>query len=158
MQLKDHFSRDVANDVESVFLIAKSNCAFINYKTEAVCSAAQEKFHDSRFQGVRLVCRLRRGVVPAGGGISTTSPGRSEDDDSKIAESGAKPETGPAENKTLSLEKVPNRYFVVKSLTVEDLESSKQSGIWATQTHNEVNFNRAYEVSFLHFIGSWMTY
>ena len=97
-------------------------------------------------------------MVPAGGGISTTSPGRSEDDDSKIAESGAKPETGPAENKTLSLEKVPNRYFVVKSLTVEDLESSKQSGIWATQTHNEVNFNRAYEVSFLHFIGSWMTY
>ena len=147
VQLKDHFSRDVANDVESVFLIAKSNCAFINYKTEAVCSAAQEKFHDSRFQGVRLVCRLRRSVVPAGGGISATSPGRGEDDDTKIAESAAKPETDPAENKSLSLEKVPNRYFVVKSLTVEDLESSKQSGIWATQTHNEANLNRAYEVS-----------
>lgn len=164
MQLKDHFSCDVANDIESVFLIAKSNCAFINYKTEAVCSAAQEKFHDSRFQGVRLVCRLRRGVVPTGGGISATSPGRSEDDDSsKIAESAANPETGPAENKTSSLEKMPNRYFVVKSLTVEDLESSKQSGIWATQTHNEANLNRAYEVSlplsrFQYSSGRWMTY
>jgi len=40
-----------------------------------------------------------------------------------------------------------DRYFVVKSLTVEDLELSKQSGIWATQTHNETNLNQAFEVS-----------
>lgn len=40
-----------------------------------------------------------------------------------------------------------DRYFIVKSLTVEDLELSKQSGIWATQTHNETNLNHAFEVS-----------
>jgi hypothetical protein len=43
--------------------------------------------------------------------------------------------------------RVPNRYFILKSLTVEDLGISRQSGIWATQTHNEENLNRAFEVS-----------
>src|ERR1700759_3915489 len=61
MDLKDHFARDATNDIESVFLISKSNCAFVNYKTESSCAAAMNRFHDSRFQGVRLVCRLRRG-------------------------------------------------------------------------------------------------
>ena len=41
----------------------------------------------------------------------------------------------------------PNdRYFIVKSLTVEDLELSVRTGIWATQSHNEEAFNKAYEV------------
>lgn len=40
-----------------------------------------------------------------------------------------------------------DRYFIVKSLTVEDLELSKQSGIWATQSHNEAAMNQAFEVS-----------
>src|SRR3978361_1875901 len=61
IDLKDHFSRDAIDDIESVFLISKSNCAFVNYKAEASCAAAMTRFHDSRFQGVRLVCRLRRG-------------------------------------------------------------------------------------------------
>lgn len=43
--------------------------------------------------------------------------------------------------------RVCNRYFILKSLTVEDLEISWQSGIWATQTHNEESLNRAFEVS-----------
>jgi hypothetical protein len=43
--------------------------------------------------------------------------------------------------------RVSNRYFILKSLTVEDLGISRQSGIWATQTHNEENLNRAFEVS-----------
>ncbi|KAJ4344455.1 uncharacterized protein N0V89_012197 [Didymosphaeria variabile] len=32
--LKDHFSRDATKDIESLFLISKSNCAFVNYRTE----------------------------------------------------------------------------------------------------------------------------
>lgn len=40
-----------------------------------------------------------------------------------------------------------DRYFIVKSLTVEDLELSKQSGIWATQSHNEAAMNQAFEVT-----------
>ncbi|KAF3919374.1 hypothetical protein ABW21_db0205584 [Orbilia brochopaga] len=46
--LKDYFATE---QIESVFLISKSNCAFVNYKTEAACNDAMRKFHDSRFQG-----------------------------------------------------------------------------------------------------------
>lgn len=157
VDLKDHFSQGVSSDIESVFLISKSNCAFINYKTEDVCSAAQARFHDSRFQGVRLVCRLRRGVIPNGSGGSTSvsssgsSPAKNEgcETPSKASE---KPEAvdSSEDHSVAPPERLPNRYFIVKSLTSEDLESSRQSGIWATQTHNEVTLNRAYEVSFPH--------
>lgn len=163
VELKDHFSQDMSDDIESVFLISKSNCAFINYKTEAVCSAAQAKFHDSRFQGVRLVCRLRRRVIPNGSpasgerssGSSSISPVKSEvksevyDSPSKTSARSSSDADGTEEQLSSSLERVPNRYFIVKSLTMDDLEASRQSGIWATQTHNEVNLNRAYDVRFL---------
>lgn len=42
--------------------------------------------------------------------------------------------------------RVPEKYFVVKSLTLQDLEASVRNGVWATQSHNEVALNRAYEV------------
>lgn len=38
-------------------------------------------------------------------------------------------------------------FFIVKSLTVEDLELSARNGIWATQAHNEAALNKAYEVN-----------
>lgn len=48
---------------------------------------------------------------------------------------------------SLSHTRVPSRYFIVKSLSVDDLEISRQNSIWATQTHNEKQLNEAYEVS-----------
>ena len=44
------------------------------------------------------------------------------------------------------LRKVPDRYFIMKSLTVEDMELSVRNNIWATQAHNEETLNKAYEV------------
>jgi hypothetical protein len=46
-----------------------------------------------------------------------------------------------------AIEKVKEKFFVVKSLTVEDLERSVHSGVWATQAHNEDALNRAHKVS-----------
>lgn len=43
--------------------------------------------------------------------------------------------------------KVFDKYFVLKSLTVEDMDLSVRNGIWATQAHNEEALNKAYEVS-----------
>lgn len=40
-----------------------------------------------------------------------------------------------------------DRYFILKSLTVEDLELSVRTGIWATQSHNEETLNNAFKVS-----------
>jgi hypothetical protein len=39
-----------------------------------------------------------------------------------------------------------DRFFVLKSLTVEDLELSVRTNIWATQSHNEEILNSAYKV------------
>ena len=156
VDLKDHFAREATDDIESVFLISKSNCAFVNYKTEASCAAAMTRFHDSRFQGVRLVCRLRRGSISPSPGVPSspaaavaTGPDRgsapaamaeSEAQETRqgTSEETAKPSGAPAKEK----------FFIVKSLTVEDLELSAKNGIWATQAHNEAALNAAFEVIF----------
>lgn len=158
IDLKDHFSKDATEDIESVFLISKSNCAFVNYKTEASCAAAMTRFHDSRFQGVRLVCRLRRGssspATPATSLVQpvTQLPDGVGESDEKQEESGGQQDTVTGDAVTAepeSVDKVKEKFFVVKSLTVEDLERSVNSGIWATQAHNEEALNKAYNVSTL---------
>jgi hypothetical protein len=171
MDLKDHFSQDATNDIESVFLISKSNCAFVNYKSAAACVAALARFHDSRFQGVRVVCRLRKGFTAPGSGPGSASASASgvlgaagqsnprprddvapapATDPGPVLEDIA-PDVPPATGNDPAPARVVDRYFIVKSLTTEDLELSKQSGIWATQSHNEVSMNQAYEVSMMYF-------
>jgi hypothetical protein len=165
VDLKDHFSKEARDDIESVFLISKSNCAFVNYKTEASCAAAMTRFHDSRFQGVRLVCRLRRGSS------STATPSQSMTqrstetlaDGEPAEQTSAEPMVGGDQTITAepdSMDKVPEKFFVVKSLTVEDLERSVTSGIWATQAHNESTLNKAFQVSrgvaCLHSAADWI--
>jgi hypothetical protein len=39
-----------------------------------------------------------------------------------------------------------DKFFIVKSLTLQDLELSVRNGIWATQSHNEEALNKAFEV------------
>ena len=154
--LKDHFSRDAMRDIESVFLISKSNCAFVNYRTEESCAAAMSRFHDSRFQGVRLVCRLRRTPAAATPGVPTGPAALSSPTATTQTQTGLeavaqnRAESSKAEEATRHLEgaeKIIDKYFVVKSLTIEDLELSARNGIWATQSHNEEALNKAYEAS-----------
>ncbi|KAF2759360.1 hypothetical protein EJ05DRAFT_485388 [Pseudovirgaria hyperparasitica] len=155
--LKDHFSRDATTDIESLFLISKSNCAFVNYRTETSCTAAMHRFHDSRFYGVRLVCRLRRSAAPTSGvptGPSAMSDGRasgpspdltsmSSETVVDIAQEGKNPIAGMVNGETTT-NRMPEKFFIVKSLTMQDLEQSVQNGIWATQSHNEQALNTAY--------------
>ena len=44
-ELKEFFALDA---LESIFLIRKSNCAFVNYKTEEACNLALSTFNDKR--------------------------------------------------------------------------------------------------------------
>lgn len=39
-----------------------------------------------------------------------------------------------------------DKFFIMKSLTVEDMELSVRNSIWATQAHNEEALNTAFEV------------
>ncbi|KAK2768776.1 YTH domain-containing protein 1 [Arachnomyces sp. PD_36] len=151
IDLRDHFFQDVNNCIESVFLISKSNCAFVNYKTDEACVEAMTKFHDSRFQGIKLVCRLRRGSIRPGLGTPINSSSTSQSEGTPLEGDGrqeAKTEAGQTnEEGQSSPSKMKDRYFVVKSLTIEDLELSRESGVWATQTHNEDALNQAYKTA-----------
>ncbi|KAJ6086899.1 hypothetical protein N7467_005813 [Penicillium canescens] len=154
MDLKDHFSQDATNDIESVFLISKSNCAFVNYKSAAACVTALARFHDSRFQGVRVVCRLRKGFSAPGSAPTASSVNPRPRPEDIATEPGDEPtitseisSASPATGQQPPPARVVDRYFIVKSLTVEDLELSGQSGIWATQSHNEAAMNQAYETA-----------
>lgn len=164
IDLKDHFSREATKDIESVFLISKSNCAFINYKTDAACTAAMLRFHDNRFKGVRLVCRLRRDSATSTSGSIVTRERLNASSETLSSGEGAGLEnnetvsdgTGPSFRGESSdtgkgkdedaRDKLKNRVFILKSLTVEDLDLSVKNGVWSTQSHNEKNLNRAFEV------------
>lgn len=117
------------------------------------------RFHDSRFQGVRLVCRLRRnsGASPAPGvptGPAALTPAvahtqtafeaitQNREISSKALREAAAESLRAGE---LSVQ-VHDKYFIMKSLTVEDMELSVRNSIWATQAHNEDALNKAYDV------------
>ncbi|KAL2046018.1 hypothetical protein N7G274_001465 [Stereocaulon virgatum] len=155
--LKDHFSRDATKVIDSVFLISKSNCAFVNYRTEAACAAAMTRFHDSRFQGVRLVCRLRRNSsasstpgAPVGPAALMPSMAYTQTAFEAITQN-REVSSKASEDEALRSgdpnTKVKDKYFVMKSLTVEDMELSVRNGIWATQSHNEDALNKAYKTA-----------
>ncbi|KAL5408148.1 hypothetical protein PMIN04_011511 [Paraphaeosphaeria minitans] len=161
ISLKDHFSREATKDIESLFLISKSNCAFVNYRTETSCTAAMHRFHDSRFNGVRLVCRLRRSSAPAAGvptgpsamvGTQLTNPSpptSPRDDQGEESQPGTEDKVAvhKSDGDVGESPSAPDRYFIVKSLTLQDLELSLRNGIWATQSHNEDALNDAFETA-----------
>ena len=66
----------------------------------------------------------------------------SEQDESETEEM----PTATEETEIQARAKAPEKFFVVKSLTLQDLEASVRNGIWATQAHNEEALNKAYEV------------
>jgi hypothetical protein len=171
MSLVHHVCKE-APGLESLFLISKSNCAFANFKDESSCVAAQQKLHDSKFQSVRLVSRLRKNTVegatgltaPTGPAAEGSQPAAAEDA-SPRTDSASDPKEGtsaptstsetslgaPASNtddgvRTMSPPQ-KDKFFILKSLTMEDLELSVQTGIWATQSHNEEVLNKAFAVS-----------
>ena len=135
----------------------RSNCAFVNYRTEAACVAAMNRFHDSRFNGVRVVCRLRRGSgSTVGASPVEQSPTTVLPDgpavDSMAIDGSAEPtivgmptQTDSTSRSDTPNDKVPEKFFIVKSLTLQDLEASVRNGIWATQSHNEKALNTAFE-------------
>ncbi|KFY19599.1 hypothetical protein V493_07896 [Pseudogymnoascus sp. VKM F-4281 (FW-2241)] len=159
VDLKDHFAQDATEDILSVFLISKSSCAFVNYKTEETCSAAMARFHDSRLKGVRLVCRLRRSAASVPGGVPTgpaalvatggkaevdSGPGDADGDVDREEDEGG--DGAPTVDDGADVP-AKDKYFIVKSLTVEDLEMSVRNGVWATQSHNEAALDKAYKTA-----------
>ena len=117
------------------------------------------RFHDSRFQGVRLVCRLRRSSsapspgVPTGPAALMPVVAQSQTAIEAIAQnreiSSRAEELAQAGSREGGTTKAVDKYFIMKSLTVEDMELSVRNSIWATQSHNEDALNKSFEVGTL---------
>ena len=149
MNLVLHVCKE-APGLESVFLMSKTNCAFANFKDEETCAVAQAKIHDSRFQNVGLTSRLRRNSI--GAAASAPTPAEASSDpivSSESASSAKEDDAEAAEAERDDSASTKDKFFVVKSHTVEDLELSMRNGIWATQSHNEAAFNKAYHACYL---------
>jgi len=167
MSLVHHVCKE-AEELESLFLISKSNCAFANFKDEQASIAAQRKLHDSKFHSVRLVSRLRKSTVEGPAGLTApTGPAASTAQGDAPAETATGEEDGEEEGTRNPLpvaasghgehglanapavessHPLRDRFFVLKSLTIEDIELSARTGIWATQSHNEATLNKAFKV------------
>jgi hypothetical protein len=163
MSLVHHVCKEAAG-LESLFLISKSNCAFANFKDEASCMAAQQRLHDSNFQLVRLVSRLRKSTVEgtsgqtAPTGPAATSPSSQPVSSDPPPSSPPSTSVNPSSTKEEGVEthntpvadgsqQQKDKFFILKSLTVEDLDLSIRNGVWATQSHNEEALNKAFGVS-----------
>jgi hypothetical protein len=136
-----------------------------------------DRFHNSRFQGVRLVCKPRHSTSVSGSshslGPTNRSSGNIFETSPQIADSKSlsgpvivdgsashSPKKEPQQDVAVNLDgvnrygeqssldpaRVPEKYFVVKSLTLQDLEASVRSGVWASQSRNKATLNHAYEV------------
>ncbi|KAJ2989098.1 hypothetical protein NUW58_g3640 [Xylaria curta] len=160
MSLVHHVCKETAG-LESLFLISKSNCAFANFKNETSCVTAQQKLHDSKFQSVRLVSRLRKSTVEGTSGqTAPTGPAATVSPSVQSISSDLTPLASPsnalspkedgAEAKNDIITdgaRRTDKFFILKSLTVEDLELSIRNGVWATQSHNEETLNGAFVAS-----------
>jgi hypothetical protein len=166
--LKDHFSRGATSEIQSIFLIAKSNCAFVNYRSEFSCVTAVERFNGSELHSIRLVCRPKRSSANTGNAstiagspkpaVNPNSAPKGLDRavaidellDPVIVDSAS---TAPGTTDTLMAlpnpvaAKAPKLFFVLKSLTLQDLVASVRDGVWATQAHNESKLNQAFNAA-----------
>ncbi|CAG8509461.1 2846_t:CDS:10 [Ambispora gerdemannii] len=166
-ELQEFFADE---SMESVFLIKKSNCAFVNYKTHEAVVEAEKKYNDAEFKDIKLVCRPRKNnpsdfknkidaltaitsqntplLTPSEAG-STTSSARSQRSSLPPPRQRFGPTShasmSPASSVSSNKPSPPNRYFILKSLTQDDLDISVESGVWATQPHNETFLNKAFK-------------
>ncbi|CAG8479064.1 4118_t:CDS:10 [Rhizophagus irregularis] len=165
-ELKEFFADE---NMESVFHIKRSNCAFVNYKTYEAVMEAVHKYNEMEFKGIKLVCRPRKQTPAdlklkteslsalisentppptpseAGSTASSTRSRRSSLPPRQRIRQPSIASMSPASSVSSLKPSSQNRYFILKSLTQDDLDISVKSGYWATQPHNEAALNKAFK-------------
>lgn len=63
------------------------------------------------------------------------------------AQSGTGTHSFASTNSSFLVRNFPKRYFILKSSTIEELDVSKQTGLWSTQPHNEPILDQAFRTS-----------
>lgn len=145
VDVKDYFSQGAKGDIQSIRLLSRTNCAFVNYSTEGACEAASRRFDDSRMLGFRISCRVRLSPDQL-----SAQQGLPNEPSSSL-----RPQADLAEmTKNFGEQRItnsPTKYFIIKSLTEQDVVASVLDGQWSTQAHNEKTLNEAFKVCLLIF-------
>ncbi|KAF8260276.1 YT521-B-like domain-containing protein [Lactarius quietus] len=182
-ELRDFFNQlpedkeQIYGGVSTVFLISRSNCAFVNFDSQAQLEAATARFNGQSIRPddqrcPRLVCRVRRreddlmaGVgAQRGSGMhikwvkeqrarvrreQADKVGSPKDMEGHISTCPnlSRSPSIASTNSDILTRYFPQRYFILKSLTQSDLDRSVHKNIWATQRHNEEILDQAYRTS-----------
>lgn len=159
----------------SIFIISRSSCAFVNYDSQEALDRACAYFHGRPLRPKancpRLVCRPRKiedaeyaGVAAQRGKCvhlnwykqqmqtlrqdptsldQNAQDGGQEDTLSLLSE-----RSFTSTNSSLLRQPLfKERFFILKSRTLEALEMARDSGFWATQPHNEPVLDQAFRNS-----------
>ncbi|KAI9339168.1 YT521-B-like domain-containing protein [Zopfochytrium polystomum] len=105
--------------VKTLNYVQRTHSCFLQFESDDEADRFISTFDGVCFQGHKLICRIRQ--------ISQT-------------------QFSPPPALTDML-RYKDRFFIVKSLSVEDIRISLQTGLWATQLKNEPVLNRAYATS-----------
>ncbi|KAF7296701.1 hypothetical protein HMN09_01079200 [Mycena chlorophos] len=137
-----------AAGVLSIFLILQSSCAFVNYDSPPHLFAALERFDGAMLRPDNrkcrpLVCRARRPQDGARRGSVLGQHG------TNMHARWIKERHGHDMVITDDVLRwfFPQRYFLLKSRTLNNLDLSTETGLWATQQHNEGVLNEAFRTS-----------
>ncbi|KAI5474526.1 YT521-B-like splicing factor [Pseudohyphozyma bogoriensis] len=137
--------------VESIHLINRSNCAFVNYASDIHLQHSIAVSHGVSLRPFDPRCAQRTGGlhhaflakkqaeekdVGVGGGVR---PHRHS-----TASSGGHSLSTASTTSSFLGRHFPKRFFVLKSHNEDDLQLSVERGVWATQTHNEPVLDQAY--------------
>ncbi|KAM0791740.1 hypothetical protein ACM66B_004008 [Microbotryomycetes sp. NB124-2] len=154
-------NESLAAGVESIHLIARSNCCFCNFRTSELLMHAIQHSHGVPLRPndrkcKPLVCRLRMREDDAKSGVGAQRGAglhktyiRERRKSVPTPDRASSPESDSTTSTTSTFfdEHFPRRYFIMKAHSTRDLESSLRTGLWSTQSHNESVLDQAYRTS-----------
>ncbi|KAH6854375.1 YT521-B-like domain-containing protein [Chaetomium sp. MPI-CAGE-AT-0009] len=139
MSLVHHVCKETEG-LESLFLISKSNLSRLRKST--VEGPAGATAPTGPAASTSQVGAIQEASSPKNDGDETNGEGITPN-----VVAAAAPESQAMVPPVNGKPRQKDRFFVLKSLTVEDLELSVRTNIWATQSHNEEVLNSAYKTS-----------
>lgn len=141
-------------NIQSIFLIERTNCAFVNYLNQSSVENALEIIaqRGPKIRDNILVVKRQEKDAASSNNFTTQDKNSALKASHGPAQSASFPKrpSSPSSSTSGSEDHPENRYFICKSLTHEDLQASAAIGVWATQSQNVQKFNDAFKVSSTH--------
>ncbi|CAK5265057.1 unnamed protein product [Mycena citricolor] len=145
-ELWDLFTGSRDHGVQSMILLSRTKCAFVNFVSEAHLAIGVERFDGKQLRPhsrrAPLVCRVRgrEEDLQAGVGIQRGMGLHKEWVDAQRSHGDVDRLDSPISDASTSSSFLqthfPQRFFVLKSHSRRELDRSVADGLWSTQSHN----------------------